>query len=102
MTPVASIIPFSHVTSAYGSSSPTGSTGAGDTVDFSSLVGNAARSALQSLHQAEKTTAAGVAGKTDVQSVVEALSNAEVTMQSVVAVRDKVLGAYNDIMHMSV
>jgi flagellar hook-basal body complex protein FliE len=34
--------------------------------------------------------------------VVQALSNAEVTMQAVVAVRDKVLGAYNDIMHMSV
>ena len=31
-----------------------------------------------------------------------ALGDAEVTMQSVVAVRDKILGAYNDIMHMSI
>ena len=50
----------------------------------------------------EQTTAAGVAGKADVQQVVQALSDAEVTMQTVVAVRDKVLGAYNDIMQMTV
>ena len=32
----------------------------------------------------------------------EALGDAEVTMQTVVAVRDKILGAYNDIMKMSI
>ncbi len=31
-----------------------------------------------------------------------ALGDAEVTMQTVVAVRDKILGAYNDIMKMSI
>ena len=36
------------------------------------------------------------------QQVVQALGDAEVTMQTVVAVRDKVLGAYNDIMRMTV
>lgn len=69
---------------------------------FAAMVGNAAQDAMQTLHQAEATTAAGVAGRTDVQAVVQALSNAEVTLQTVVAVRDKVLGAYSDIMHMSV
>jgi flagellar hook-basal body complex protein FliE len=69
---------------------------------FAAMVGNAAQDAMQSLHQAEATTASGVAGHTDVQGVVQALSNAEVTLQTVVAVRDKVLGAYSDIMHMSV
>ena len=38
----------------------------------------------------------------DVQQVVQALSDAELTMQTVVAVRDKVLGAYNDIMKMTI
>jgi flagellar hook-basal body complex protein FliE len=33
---------------------------------------------------------------------VTALGDAEVTMQTVVAVRDKILGAYNDIMKMSI
>jgi flagellar hook-basal body complex protein FliE len=70
--------------------------------DFAGMVGDAAQSAMQTMRKAEQVTAKGVAGKADVQQVVQALSNAEVTMQAVVAVRDKVLGAYNDIMHMSV
>ena len=66
------------------------------------MVGSAAEFAVQTLRQAEQTTASGVAGKTDIQSVVQALSSAEITMQTVVTIRDKVLGAYNDVMHMAV
>jgi flagellar hook-basal body complex protein FliE len=103
MTPIASIVPLSQITSAYAggtaASSPAGSTAG---TDFAAMVGDATHSALQTLHQGEQTTAAGVVGKADVQDVVQALSNAEVTMQAVVEVRDKVVAAYNDIMHMSV
>jgi len=70
--------------------------------DFASMVSGAAESALHTLRAAETTTAAGISGQADVQSVVQALSNAEVTMQTIVAVRDKVLSAYNDIIHMGV
>jgi flagellar hook-basal body complex protein FliE len=70
--------------------------------DFASLIGQAASSAVQTMHQAEQVTASGIAGKTDTQTVVQALSNAEVTMQTVVAVRDKILAAYNDVMHMNI
>ena len=99
MLPVGNIIPMSQVASAYSSSAarPTQRT-----ADFSSMVSNAAESALQTLRHAEQTTASGVTGKADVQDVVQALSNAELTMQTVVAVRDKVLSAYNDVMHMTV
>ncbi|PPQ27774.1 flagellar hook-basal body complex protein FliE [Rhodopila globiformis] len=98
MTPIASIFPVSQVAGAY-QGTVTATSGAGD---FESMASDAARSAIKNLRQAEQTTAAGVAGKADVQSVVEALSNAQITMQSVIAVRDKVLTAYNDIMHMSI
>lgn len=70
--------------------------------DFASMIGGAAQSAINTLHQAEQVTTSGIAGKSDTQEVVQALSNAELTMQAVVAVRDKVLSAYNDIMHMSI
>jgi flagellar hook-basal body complex protein FliE len=99
MTPVGSIFPLSQITSAYAGAQP-GVSARG--TDFADMVGDAAHAALQTLRQAEQTTASGVAGKADVQDVVQALSNAQVTMQTVVAVRDKVLGAYNDIMRMSV
>jgi len=108
MIPLGNIASAAQVLSAYGSSGAQGAATAslgntaGASGDFSSMVGNAAESALQTMRSAEQTTAAGVAGKADVQQVVEALSDAEVTMQTVVAVRDKVLGAYNDIMKMTV
>src|ERR1700752_482131 len=97
VVPPIQLVAPSQGTAAYGSAAtgPTATT-------FSDMVGDAAENAMQTMQQAEQVTAAGVAGQTDVQSGVEALSNAEVTMQTVVAVRDKVLGAYNDIMHMSV
>ncbi len=101
MTPITSVIPMDQVSRAYAAGTANATSDASST-DFAGMVGDAAKSALQTMHQSEQVTAQGVAGKADVQQVVQALSNAEVTMQAVVAVRDKVLGAYNDIMHMSV
>lgn len=98
MIPVGGIASASQVLSAYSKEPSRAAPG----TDFSSMVGEAAKSALQTLRQSEQTTSAGVAGKADVQQVVQALGDAEVTMQTVVAVRDKVLGAYNDIMRMTI
>ena len=66
------------------------------------MVTEAAQSALQTVQHSEQVAAAGVSGTADVQQVVQAMSDAELTMQTVVAVRDKVLGAYNDIMKMTI
>ena len=70
--------------------------------DFASMLGQAARGALDTMHRAEQVTANGLAGTADTQSVVQTLSSAELTMQTVVAVRDKVLGAYNEVMRMNI
>ncbi len=100
---ITAITPFAQAASAYasGSVASLSAPSAGGT-DFADMVGQAASAALGGLHRAEAVTASGVAGKTDVQAVVQAMSSAELTMQSVVAVRDKVVGAYSDIMRMSV
>jgi flagellar hook-basal body complex protein FliE len=99
MLPVAAIASVRQVTEAYQSSSA--ATGVTST-SFADLLGDAARTALQSMRDAETTTAQGLAGKTDTQAVVAALSNAELTMQTVVAVRDRILGAYNDVIRMNI
>ena len=70
--------------------------------DFASMIGQAAQNAIHTVREAEQVTAAGVAGKADTQAVVQALTNAELTMQTVVAVRDKILSAYNDVIHMNI
>jgi flagellar hook-basal body complex protein FliE len=43
-----------------------------------------------------------LAGKAELSDVIAAVSQAEVSLQTVVAVRDKVIAAYQDIMRMGI
>ncbi len=70
--------------------------------DFSEVMRAAATEALTSVQGAEKTAIDGVGGKTDAQSVAEAMADAEMTVRSVAAVRDKVVEAYQEILRMPI
>lgn len=70
--------------------------------DFSTMVQNFAESAVEVGKQSEQATAAAAAGKADINSVVVAVAEAELTLNSVVAIRDKVLQAYQQIMRMPI
>jgi flagellar hook-basal body complex protein FliE len=98
MLPIAPLSSASQIASAYAKAPAN----APATSEFGDMVGDAAKNALASLRGSEQVATAGVSGNADVQQVVQALSDAELTMQTVVAVRDKVLGAYNDIMKMTI
>jgi flagellar hook-basal body complex protein FliE len=69
---------------------------------FANLIENVAEQSLQSVQMAEKASVQGIAGKADLTDVVTAVSNAELTLQTVVAVRDRVIGAYLDILKMPI
>ncbi len=69
---------------------------------FSDLVKQAAQGTIDSVKHGEATTLQAVAGKADIAQVVTAVSNAEVTLQTAVAVRDRVLQAYLDIIRMPI
>lgn len=58
--------------------------------------------ASASLKQAEAASAAQIAGKGDLVDVVTALGAAETALETVVAVRDRVIGAYTEIMRMQI
>jgi len=70
--------------------------------DFASVLKDATKSAIGALKQGEVATAAGIAGKADIREVVAAVTNAELTLETVVNVRDKVINAYNEIMRMPI
>ncbi|MBI5164677.1 MAG: flagellar hook-basal body complex protein FliE [Magnetospirillum sp.] len=70
--------------------------------DFASVLKDAAKVAVGSLKEGEQATAAGLTGKADIRDVVAAVNNAELTLETVVAVRDKVINAYNEIMRMPI
>ncbi len=80
---------------------PTGEAaqGAGNFGDFLS---NAIKDSVQTMKQGEKMVSAQIAGKADVVDVVNAVNQAELTLDTVVAVRDKVVAAYQSIMNMPI
>lgn len=69
---------------------------------FQSMVEDAVRSAESLSRQAEETTMSGLVGKADIQDVVLAVSNAEMALETVVAVRDTAIKAYKEIMQMTI
>jgi flagellar hook-basal body complex protein FliE len=76
------------------------STGTGG--GFADMLQNAVQGAIDSSKAGEAASMGAVTGKADINSVVAAVNNAEVTLQTVLAVRDKVLAAYSEIMHMTI
>jgi len=56
----------------------------------------------RTLKEGETVSAAAIAGKADIREVVTAVANAQMTLDTVVTVRDKVINAYNEIMRMPI
>ena len=72
--------------------------GSGD--DFASLVKGAIDEAKKIGERSEQLSIAGIADRADISQVVTAVAEAEVTLQTVVTIRDKVLEAYKEILRM--
>ena len=68
--------------------------------DFSDLVHGALKEAELIGKRAEALSVAGITDRADLNTVVSAVAEAEVTLQTVVAVRDKVIDAYKEILRM--
>lgn len=70
--------------------------------DFMDTVKGIVTNSIDTMRQGEKASAQAVVGKANLTDVVQAITAAEMTMQTVVAVRDKMLQAYQDIMRMPI
>ncbi len=62
----------------------------------------AAADFMETMRASEETVKAGLVGRADPQAVVEALAATELAVQTAVAVRDKVVEAYQEILRMPV
>lgn len=103
--PISKMIDPSIAASAYGNTQGLGKkTGAGadDGVSFSDFLQQKATSALETMKTSETTSAQAVTGEADLTDVVQAVTSAEVTLQTVVALRDRLVAAYQDIMRMPI
>ncbi len=68
--------------------------------DFAALVKGAIEEAVRIGKTSERQSIAAINDRADLNEVVTAVAEAEVTLQTVVAVRDKVIEAYKDIIRM--
>jgi flagellar hook-basal body complex protein FliE len=69
---------------------------------FESLLGDVLNNAMAAGKQAETVAMNGMAKKAELVDVVTAVTQAEITLETVTAVRDKVIAAYQDIMRMPI
>ena len=70
---------------------------------FAGMVRDAASQVVGSMRGAEQASVRAVSGQGgDLNNVVMAVANAEVSLQAAVAVRDKVIQAYMDIVRMPI
>jgi flagellar hook-basal body complex protein FliE len=78
-----------------------GSAAAGG-VDFGKALTGALQGAVDQGALAEAQARGAIAGQGNLLDVVTAISRAELSLQTTVAVRDRVVQAYQDIMHMAI
>lgn len=93
---------------AYANTATTGkppgaeASGSGPKTSFADFVQNATEATVDNLRKGEEMTLKSVAGEAELVDVVTAVTNAELTLQTVVAVRDRVVQAYQDIIKMPI
>lgn len=83
---------------ALGTDSAKGAQGSG----FGDILSSAVGSITQAGQSAENAVTNAAMGRGDIVDVVTAVAAAEATMETVIAVRDEVIKAYQDIMRMPI
>lgn len=72
------------------------------TTTFAGLVRDSIAEAVDVNRHAEEMSIKGISGEADMRDVVLAVANAEQALNTVVAVRDKVVTAYQEILKMPI
>jgi len=70
--------------------------------DFSALLGKALDATAEAGRKADSQSATVATGRADIVNVVTAVAESEAAIETLVAVRDRVIAAYEEIMRMPV
>ena len=92
----------SRVGSGAGEAAAQAATGQSGGASFADALSSAMKDAVGTMHAGEVAASQGAAGHGDVVQVVNAVTAAELTLETVVAIRDRVISAYQDIMKMPI
>lgn len=69
---------------------------------FGQMMKQATIDSIETVKAGERATADAITGKAELADVVEAMTAAELTLQTAQAVRDRMLNAYQEIMRMPI
>jgi flagellar hook-basal body complex protein FliE len=70
--------------------------------DFGQVLAQMSGDAVNTIKTGEATSIAGLQGNATVQDVVQSVMSAEQTLQTAIAIRDKVVAAYQEITRMAI
>lgn len=96
------IMGAAQTTEETGDTDKSGSGGGAGGVSFADILKNNIEDSVKTLKTGEDLSAQAVTGKADLTDVVQAVNSAEITLQTVVAVRDRMISAYQEIMRMPI
>ena len=73
-----------------------------DDVSFADLVAGGLDKVVEAQRTSEQLSKDAVLGKADINDVVLAVQDADIMLNTVIAIRDKVVAAYQDIIRMAI
>lgn len=85
-----------------GTASSAAAQGTGTGMSFAQVMGDMATEATNSLRLSETKSFEAIQGKATTREVVDAVMHAEQTLQTAIAIRDKVVTAYLEIARMQI
>jgi len=74
----------------------------GASQSFGNLLANTIDNAIDANRKSENTSIQSASGQSSLQDVVEAVNAAEISLQTVVSIRDRVISAYQEILRMPI
>ncbi|MFD1744827.1 flagellar hook-basal body complex protein FliE [Rhizobium helianthi] len=88
--------------SSLGFAAPSAAAGTGSAMSFSQVLGGMAAEAAHNIKAAESLSIAGIQGKANTRQVVDAVMEAQQSLQTAIAFRDKIVSAYLEITKMQI
>jgi len=100
--PAAAAAAYQSVANMAGASATAAPAAAAPGASFSDFLTGAVKDSINAIGQGEQAATSQVTGKANIVDVVNSVNSAELTLDTVVAVRDKVVAAYQAIMTMPI
>lgn len=82
-----------------GATKPAGQSGASNGLSFMDMIKGGIENVRTAQSESEQLNMQAVMGKADLNDVVQSVAKAEVMLQSMVSIRDRLLSAYQEIMN---